>query len=56
MQKLKAYKSQIEEYEKLQNAIEDLEVLIELALEEEDFNVYKEIKLIMSKYLRKQKI
>ena len=44
MQKLKAYKSQIEEYEKLQNAIEDLEVLIELALEEEDFNVYKEIK------------
>ena len=45
MQKLKAYKSRIEEYETLRNNIEDLEVLIELALEEEDFNIYKEIKV-----------
>lgn len=44
MQKLKGYKNQIEEYEDLRNSIEDLEVLIELAIEEEDYQVYKEIK------------
>ncbi len=44
MQKLKGYKNQIEEYEKLKNSIEDLEVLIELAIEEEEYQVYKEIK------------
>jgi peptide chain release factor 2 len=45
MQEIKGYKNQIEEYEDLRNAIEDLEVLIELALEEEDFEIYKEIKI-----------
>ena len=44
MKKIKEYKSQIDEYEKLKSSIEDLKVLIELAIEEEDYGVYKEIK------------
>ncbi len=44
MQKIKGYKTQIDEYKSLKSSIEDLEVLIELAIEEEDYGVYKEIK------------
>ena len=44
MQKLSSLKEQIKVYEELLNSIEDLEVLIELALEEEDFETYEEIK------------
>ena len=49
MQKIKGYKSQIEEYENLKSSVEDLEVLIELAIEEEDYGVYKEIKAYYDK-------
>lgn len=44
MQELNAYKKEIEEYENLENAIEDLEVLIELALEEDAADIHGEIK------------
>jgi len=44
MQESKALKGQIEKYEDLMNRIEDLEVLIELAIEEEDYSIYPEIK------------
>ena len=44
MRETKILKDQIKEFEDLQNKIEDLEVLIELSIEEEDYNVYKEIK------------
>ncbi|CCQ94608.1 Peptide chain release factor 2 [[Clostridium] ultunense Esp] len=44
MQKISNLKGAVKEYEDLLNSIEDLEVLIELSLEEEDYHVYKEIK------------
>ena len=44
MQKTKALKNQIEEFEGLKSRIEDLEILIELSMEEEDYDVYNEIK------------
>ena len=44
MQETKGLKDQIREFEDLKNMIEDLEVLIELSIEEEDYNVYKEIR------------
>jgi peptide chain release factor 2 len=44
MQKVKALNNQIDKYENLLNNIDDLEVLIELAIEMEDYQVYKEIK------------
>ena len=44
MRETKILKDQIGEFEDLRNKIEDLEVLIELSIEEEDYNVYKEIK------------
>ena len=44
MQKISNLKGQVSEYEDLLNRIEDLEILIELSLEEEDYQVYKEIK------------
>lgn len=44
MQKLSNLKGQIKDYEDLLSSIEDLEILIELAIEEQDYEVYKEIK------------
>ena len=44
MQEIKVLGNQIKKYEDLLNNIEDLEILIELAIEEEDYQVYKEIK------------
>lgn len=44
MQELSGLKGRIKEYEDLWGSIEDLEVLIELSIEEEDYNLYKEIK------------
>ncbi|HSH34836.1 peptide chain release factor 2 [Schnuerera sp.] len=44
MQKISDLKGQVKEYEDLLNKVEDLEVLIELSIEEEDYHVYKEIK------------
>lgn len=44
MRQTKALKDQIKEFEGLVNMVEDLEVLIELSIEEEDYDVYKEIK------------
>ena len=44
MQEIKGLKEPVEKYESLKGSIEDLEVLIELAIEEEDYQVYKEIK------------
>lgn len=44
MQKLSSLKDQIKEYEDLLESIEDLEVLIDLAMEEEDYETYEEIK------------
>ncbi|MCF6465258.1 peptide chain release factor 2 [Clostridium sp. Cult2] len=45
MQKVSNLKGQVKEYEDLLGRIEDLEVLIELAIEEEDYQVYKEIEV-----------
>ena len=56
MQKTKALKNQIEEFEGLKSRIEDLEILIELSMEEEDYDVYNEKKRILKRYPRKQKI
>jgi peptide chain release factor 2 len=44
MQKVKVLNNQIKEYEDLLSNVEDLEVLIELAIEEDDYQVYKEVK------------
>lgn len=44
MQKLSSLKEQIKNYEKLLNSIEELELLIELAIEEDDYDTYEEIK------------
>ena len=41
MQEIKSIKGQIEEYEDLMTTIEDLEVLIDLVLEEEDYDTYR---------------
>ncbi len=43
MQEIKSIKGQIEEYEDLISGIEDLEILIDLVLEEEDYETYREI-------------
>ena len=43
MQEIKSIKGQIKEYEDLMTTIEDLEVLIDLVLEEEDYDTYREI-------------
>ncbi len=43
MQEIKSIKGQIEEYEDLMTTIVDLEVLIDLVLEEEDYDTYREI-------------
>ncbi len=43
LQKNKALKESIDAFEKLENAIEDIEVLIELALEEGDLSLEKEV-------------
>lgn len=43
MQEIKALKSQIKEYDDIIISIEDLETLIELVLEEEAFDMYKDI-------------
>lgn len=43
MQEIKSLKDQIKEYEDLMSTIEDLEVLIDLVLEEEDYETYREI-------------
>lgn len=44
MQRISHLKGQIKEYDDLMNHIEDLEVLIELTIEEEDYQTYKEVK------------
>lgn len=44
MQDIKVLTDKIDEFEGLKMGVEDLEVLIELSIEEEDYNVYKEIK------------
>ncbi len=53
MQRLSQLKDQVSEYENLSGEIEDLEILIELALEEEDYNVYKEIREQFEKVSKK---
>lgn len=49
LQESKNLKDKIEEYENLKSEIEDLEVLIDLAFEEEDFSLGKEIKTAYEK-------
>ena len=44
MQESKALKDRIDEYEDLMDRVEDLEVLIELAMEEGDYSIYREIR------------
>lgn len=44
MQEIKVLTDQLEEFENLNMAVEDLEVLIELSLELEDYNVHGEIR------------
>lgn len=48
MQRLSAIKNQIKEYDDLLDSLEEMEVLIELAIEEEDYETYKEVE----KYFR----
>lgn len=43
MQEASVLKKQIQEYEYISGSVEDLEILIELTIEEEDFQTYKEI-------------
>lgn len=43
MQEIKGINSEIKEYEDLKSEIEDLEILIDLVIEEEDYAHYKEI-------------
>jgi len=44
MQNLSSLKDRIKEYEDLLESIEDLELLIELTIEEEDYETYEEVK------------
>lgn len=44
MQKLSSLREQIKNYEDLLNSIEELELLIELAIEEDDYDTYEEVK------------
>ncbi len=53
MQEVKALNNQINEYEDLLKDVEDLEVLIELAIEMEDYQVYKDIKEYFSSISKK---
>lgn len=55
LQESKKLKDKIDRYENLQRELEDLEVLIELALEEEDFSLNKEIKKSFNKVSKKAK-
>lgn len=55
LQESKHLKDRIDEYESLESELEDLEVLIELALEEEDFSLNKEIKNSYNKVAKKAK-
>lgn len=53
MQELKNIKDKIEDFEKINEELDDLEVLIELALEEGDFSLHNEIKKVLSKTSKK---
>ena len=55
LQESKHLKDIIDEYESLESELEDLEVLIELALEEEDFSLNKEIRNSYNKVSKKAK-
>ena len=55
MQRISNLKNQIKEYDDLLSDIEDLEVLIELAIEEEDYQTYKEVEKGFKKAFRKRK-
>ncbi len=55
LQESKALKDRISEYEGLKAELEDLEVLIELALEEEEFSLNKEIKKNFKRVAKKAK-
>lgn len=52
MQRISNLKNQIKEYDDLLSDIEDLEVLIELAIEEEDYQTYKEVEKGFKKAFR----
>ena len=43
LQKNKSLKDTIEEYENIENGLEEVEILIEMALEEDDDSIEKEI-------------
>lgn len=49
MQETKALNDQIQEFEDLQDRVEDLGILIELAIEEGDYSVYSEIKSVLER-------
>lgn len=53
MQDLKALKAQIKEYDDLISEVEDLEALIDLVLEEEAYDMYKEIEVGLKKISEK---
>lgn len=55
LQESKHLKDRIDEYENLELELEDLEVLIELALEEEEFSLNKEIKNSYNSVAKKAK-
>lgn len=55
MRELKSLEAKIENYDDLIDALNDLEVLIELSLEEEDFSIYDEIKKALKKTVAKTK-
>ncbi len=53
MQKLKSIKDKIQDFDKLNGELDDLEVLIELALEEGDFSLHGEIKEALERTSKK---
>lgn len=53
MQKIKALKTSVKEYEDLIQEIEDLEILIELVLEEDAYGMYGEIKESLNQITKK---
>lgn len=49
MQEVKSLNNQVKEYDDLMESIEDLEILMDLAIEEEAYDIYKEIKESLNK-------
>ena len=53
MQEIKALKNQVKEYDDLMKDIEELEVLMDLVLEEEAYDMYTDVEAVSYTHLRK---